>query len=144
VPTSPTKNASTCADDRRPRSIFSRQLDRLEATAKAAAEYPGRHWKVANNTVFDDDGANPLMSLYNEHGELELAVHIATWDPATVLRHVDAHRKVLRELEDATGAWEETFHPGLSVEVGTLRRVVKLLAQGYGWTPESTCGSDEH
>lgn len=72
-----------------------RSLAEVRARAEAAAEYPGRRWAATNGAVFDDDGAEPLMSFCNEVSEAALAAYIASWDPATALRMVAGAEKLL-------------------------------------------------
>lgn len=126
---------------RDPKAWLTAKLAEVEARAKAAARFD-RHWQRLGGSVFDDDGAEPMMMFYNEHFEGDLAEHIAFWDPAMVLRLVAATRAVL----------ELHFHPYDVADHCTLCGygegdgnvddgwwpcgTVKALAKGWGWTHE--------
>jgi hypothetical protein len=70
----------------------------------------------------------------------ELALQIAEWDPARVLREIDAKRELLRDLEQAeftlsTAATGTPPHDLRTGAVTALRRAVRLQASIYDQRP---------
>ena len=76
------------------------RLDEDEAAAKAAAEFPGRHWDFSNGgegrerdgILWDDDHAN-VIGWLDDH--LACAAHAARHDPRRTLREVEAKRRIM-------------------------------------------------
>ncbi|MFH8792220.1 DUF6221 family protein [Streptomyces sp. NPDC017941] len=67
-------------------------------------------------------------------------VHAAKWDPARVLREIDAKRQILRDLKNAevtlaAAGSEGTVHDLMTGAANTLRRTVRLLAAPYADRP---------
>jgi hypothetical protein len=81
------------------------ELDRLEAIAHAAAQHAGTANWDANpygNVLAADSAGDRWMAVGPYAGDLrDTGVHIATHDPAYVLRTIQAHRKVLERYETA-------------------------------------------
>lgn len=67
-------------------------------------------------------------------------VHIAEWDPARVLREVDAKRRILRALENAEVSLRNTVprrepHELMTGATNSLRAIVRTLAAVYADRP---------
>ncbi len=83
------------------------ELDRLEAIANAAA-VPSLHW--AEDSAWLTDMLDPLPSQRHERAPgwqpmitPEEIKHIAANDPATVLRTIQAHRKIIDDHQHEFG-----------------------------------------
>lgn len=108
-------------------------LDEDERIARAATPGP---WKLARQrgvewvssaeywAVADCSDADPAR---------ENAEHVAAWDPARVLREIDAKRKVIEQYESIGDPPPGEFGPDLSrAELG---RVLRLVALPYSDRP---------
>jgi hypothetical protein len=105
------------------------QLDEDERGALAAVE---QHWRPdgANSCqvyVARDDGSNRTIAWCRNGYEDDFAnsLHIARWDPARVLREVDAKRKILDEHHriEQRGLW----HKGTGYETEFIRAMCVLI-----------------
>lgn len=128
---------------------LSAELDRREAIARAAT--PGA-WSVNDPTypeaILSDDGH--VLSGGRWGGEASIfdrdedAHHIAANNPATALRLIEAHRKILDlyrviqqvvQAADGQRLWTTTEVVTGSKLIGqhdALREVIRELAEGYG------------
>jgi len=123
-----------------PVEFLRRTLAEVKARAEAAAKYPGRRWIAANGTVFDDDGAEPLMSFYNEASEAALAEHVQFWDPAAALRMVAGAEKLLKlhsERHECAFQWPDgTVDSGYYGGEWKPCPTLEIEAERWGWTDE--------
>lgn len=130
-------------------------LDAAQRDAEAAtAATGGPRWHGSDSGLYSDDGANhPGPFLADSYGYTEppIVAHIARHDPASVLRRIAADRKTLAEHEPpgddyygdrkclCCGGY--TIHPGWGA-VGYRDSwpctTVRNMAEGYGWTEETT------
>lgn len=125
-------------------SWLSSRLDEVEALAKSAASC-GDTWthnKGGGNphliTGSRSDAYRNSVVVYDEGAPSEAqADHIATFDPAMVLRLVAATRAVL-ELHKDQGGLCETCDPQGSAEglVGWPCPTIQAVAAGWGWVDE--------
>lgn len=113
------------------------QLDEDAARAMAAGGDGWRRQDHPSDTVavYDSKG-EPVV--YDEGWPSEAqAEHIAEWDPARVLREIDAKRKVLAEYEQADRYSRTTWGQSNADQsrARTLGKVVRLLASVYSDRP---------
>ncbi|MFG3244171.1 DUF6221 family protein [Streptomyces sp. NPDC048157] len=98
-------------------------------------------WELESDVIYSDDDVTQAKALvYNEvHPSKDRSVHIVLHDPASVLRRCAADRKLIElhghrmhscPAEDETGYLDEWTQFGH----GDTCPVVRLLAEGYGWT----------
>lgn len=119
------------------------QLDEDERIARAvedrSAPWDGQWMADGNSAVRTYNG----HVLFYRHGsgplKPGLADHVAEWDPARVLREIDAKRKVLDWLEDvraeAVDPENGYVDPERGQDAATLRGVVRMLALPYADRP---------
>ncbi|MEU2730085.1 DUF6221 family protein [Streptomyces griseoviridis] len=116
------------------------QLDEDERIARAAGGDAWRRQEHASDTVaiYDSKG-EPVV--YDEGWPTEeQRAHIAAYDPARVLREIDAKRRVLRDLASAEVALRATEpgrgpHELMTGATNSWRAVVKVLAAVYADRP---------
>ncbi|MFD5491586.1 DUF6221 family protein [Streptomyces sp. NPDC127091] len=135
------------------------QLDEDERTARAAAEpeqwvelnrAPQQSWSVEYwadpdraAVVAGGSSAHPVAVTTQGMADTDAearAAHIATHDPARVLREIDAKRQILRDLEQAeftlSKAQPGTMpHDLMTGAVNYLRRAVRHHAAVYDQRP---------
>jgi uncharacterized protein DUF6221 len=140
------------------------RLDEAEATARAAGEPwdregAGQWTSECQHSAWDDED-EPVheyctvvtgdIHIYDEGGHDEYqATHIAFWDPATVLRMVEADRRLLelhRDKGDSPGYTESGYGYidhccatcGVFGEYGVPWpcATIKIRAQAWGWIEE--------
>lgn len=117
-------------------------LDAAEATARAAIRRGGdnlsdggtgdwaEHYEPGFATIENDE-----MCIYDEGGHTpNQAAHIAFWDPATVLRHVHASRRL---VEFAAAVDADGYSVLQLTASGVLHDVIKIEAERWGWTEET-------
>jgi hypothetical protein len=63
--------------------------------------------------------------------EYETADHIATHDPRDVIARCDAHLKLIGGYEELTASPLRIADAGLNLQWTILRKVLKILAEGY-------------
>ncbi|MDH6448156.1 hypothetical protein M2155_000564 [Streptomyces sp. SAI-119] len=127
---------------------LTRQVDRVEALARAAEKEQGRDWRTrweASGDHFEIvDDAGLLVADQMQPGAAAQAV---AHDPAAVLRRCAADRKILAD-HTALG-FDGSVHCdgcGIDYESGPLVENVNdcptllALAEGYGLTPEALAG----
>jgi hypothetical protein len=84
-------------------------------------------------SVVGSDG----MRIYPEGGHTALeAEHIARWDPARVLREVEAKRKILDALQEAEAALDRGYTDLVRGSQLTLLRACRFLAAVYSDHPD--------
>ena len=136
-----------------PAAFLAAQLDKLEATAKAA--HPGP-WRVVHDyygpqVQSEVDGSDICDERDHDHhasyatgeplrrGDCD---HIALWGPDTVLRHIDAARKqlllhaVLFTGPDESWPVCSCCDDGYQQQLDWPCPTIELLAQGYGWSSD--------
>lgn len=109
-------------------------MDAAQRVAEAAAEDGTPDWHTEDHFVVADGNGEAVV--YDEGRPTPDQVwHIVRNDPATVLRRIAADRKML-ELHRA----EPGQHPDFcGYDKHQLPcPAVRLLAEGYGWTGETT------
>lgn len=108
-----------------------KQLDEDARVAQAAARRQpgGGSWSLAGSEIRAGDGAPVARHTWPHEG-----AHIATHDPARVLREIDAKRLTLERFADLSG---ENWQPGplRAVRLQELRDAVRCLASPYADRP---------
>ena len=115
-------------------------MDAAQADAEAAGGDDWRRQNYPSDTVaiFDSKG-EPVV--YDEGSPTEeQQTHIVRHGPAAVLRQIDRHRKLLDLHENVDGKCDEC---GRGYELSDWGpdfpcATVHLLAEGWGWTEETT------
>ncbi|MEV7793397.1 DUF6221 family protein [Streptomyces sp. NPDC087512] len=112
-----------------------RQLDEDERLAKAAAPGP---WHAREDGVAAGDGRHwPVAYTDSRLGSADCE-HIAAWDPARVLREVDAKREVLafveRRLRESTERDFLVRDPAKTI-LFAVDPVIRYLAMAYADRP---------
>ncbi|MFF4479473.1 DUF6221 family protein [Streptomyces sp. NPDC001520] len=120
------------------------QLDEDERIARAvedrSAPWDGQWMADGNSAVRTYNG----HVLFYRHGsgplKPGLTDHVAEWDPARVLREIDAKRQILRDLEQAELTLSKAEpgtppHDLMTGAVNLLRRTVRLHAEVYDQRP---------
>lgn len=110
-------------------------MDAAQRSAEAACEGGQGRWRqedagrMPGFIVGDHEGYHVA---YDEgYPTLEQATHIVLNDPAAVLRRIAADRKMLDECMAAFD-WDNWGAASLA------RTVIRNLAEGWGWTEETT------
>jgi hypothetical protein len=124
------------------------QLDEDEQIARAAcwddqsdvwtARPPQAHYERYTVVDYLDDG---VVAVTPENADADgVGQHIAEWDPARVLREIDAKRQLVCAYEEAVSAFNDsgpalTSYDRLTGSVSSLRRAIELLALPYADRP---------
>ncbi|SHI67709.1 DUF6221 family protein [Streptomyces sp. 3214.6] len=121
------------------------QLDEDDRIARAAAEeleglelggewwYDGQYVETVREHTMVAVGSQDFM-------DPATGRHIAEWDPARVLREIDAKRQLVCAYEEAVSAFNDsgpalTSYDRLTGSVSSLRRAIELLALPYADRP---------
>jgi hypothetical protein len=127
-----------------------------EARAEAATAGPWTAFEYVDHdcgfeaTIGTGPGVHDRTSVVGhgyEGGGVERmvdAVHIAANDPAAVLRRITAERKLIGLYEAARAEYPADLHAydwesdTGKARTGALEETVMALAEGWGWTEETT------
>lgn len=114
------------------------QLDEDERIARAATDGPWTRWRGGRLHGLGDL-IHPVLTPGQKPGAKAAIVtaswldadHIAEWDPARVLREIDAKREVLR-LATRAHDYHETFMNGFAA---AMEQALRLFALAYADRP---------
>lgn len=111
------------------------EMDAAEKVAEAARGDSDGVWSVDGHPHYDgcriEDERGDVVVYDEGVPTAEQANHMARHDPAAVLRRIAADRKLLDECE-AAHDWDNWGASGLADSV------IRGIAEGWGWTEETT------
>lgn len=115
------------------------QLDEDTARATAAAEEDGPDWQYDGHAVITRREGDLVAVGSQDFMELERGEHIAEWDPARVLREIDAKRRMLvlhTGMHGCSVTDETGYHLNYAdVDRGDACTTLRLLALPYADRP---------
>lgn len=131
-------------------------LDAAERDAEAAtAATGGPHWRGSDSGLYSNDASNhpgPFLADAYGYTDPRIVAHATRHDPAAVLHRIAADRKL---LDDLLAEPHAVLTPGGSTQIycdadsnlnefcdcgrdARVERQLRLLAEGWGWTEETT------
>ncbi|MFD5572257.1 DUF6221 family protein [Streptomyces cadmiisoli] len=119
-----------------------KQLDEDERIARAACEGGEGRWQALGNehggyVAGDHEGYHVA---YDEgYPTLEQATHIAEWDPARVLREIEARRAIVDDLTEEirwAARMSHDYQDGANACERTLKRLALPYADRSGYREE--------